>query len=100
MRDGIDVIVLRRDHVVVPAALRVGQVAADRAGHLGAPGHGERAALAKVVLYVHDHQRSGHNPSLTSEAASGTAPGPPRQAGTVTSTPPFGEPPPLAAPKL
>src|SRR5689334_578788 len=50
----VDVEVLGRHHVPVTGAAR--HVRADRAGHRGAAGYGERPALAEVVLDVDDDQ--------------------------------------------
>ena len=46
--------VLGRHHVRV--VVRSREAPADRARHGGAPGHGQRAALAEVILYIDDDQ--------------------------------------------
>ena len=50
----VDVEVLGRHDV--PVAVLAGDVLADRAGHRGAAGHRERAALAEVILHIDDDQ--------------------------------------------
>ena len=60
------------DHGILPV---VGEdVLADPPRHLRATGDGERAALAEVVLDVHDHQRTAHPPTLLRPAPFGNAP--------------------------
>ena len=55
VRAGFDVVVAGRDGVVEPA---VGEACADGASHSRAPRHGERTALAEVVLDVDDDHRT------------------------------------------
>ena len=50
----IHVKVLGRHHVRV--FMTGGETPADRVRHGGAAGHGERAALAEVILYIDDDQ--------------------------------------------
>jgi hypothetical protein len=50
----VDVEVLAGHHVPVAGFAR--HVLADRARHRGAACHGERAALAEVVLYINDDE--------------------------------------------
>src|SRR5690606_7638911 len=53
----VDVVVAGGDHVVVVSG---GDVPGDLPRDLGAAGDGQRAALAEVVLHVHDDQRFRH----------------------------------------
>ena len=56
----VDVEVLGRHDVRVVMSAR--QTLAHRPGHRGPAGHGQRPALAEVVLHVNDDQRA-HRPN-------------------------------------
>jgi len=56
----VDVEVLGRHHVRV--VMSACQTLADRPGHRGSAGHGQRPALAEIVLHVNDDQRA-HRPN-------------------------------------
>ena len=71
---GVDVVVLARHHDVVRRSLVVAarpvvQQLPDVAGHPGPALDRQRAALAEVVLDVHDDQRAGHVPRLSTARA-------------------------------